>query len=383
MGSCSSCEAYDQVDAMKLFYSEIVEPFFKERTDGKVEAKELLQMVQKAVKSGRRPAAEVATMFLTSTSVHQGAQMLNAYNVFEELCRLCVLKREQSAICFIRSSWLHEQLAEARPQNAVMEEDWARAVGGCRDGRRGNEVTPLWQAADDGLAATAQLLLLGGGGGPGGVELTQQGRMTAPRLSSRRQHGADMNKLSSDMQAPINIAADRGHVAVVRVLLVTGADTAIKDKWGDDPLASARKYEPPRGCSALDAVRIFFASMSRCDVELIFAFVAPMFLKFRAETTGNLCTSFEAAKNLDSHVQRKASRSHDIEDTARTRRSNAHASCLSSVAALASNETLGGVDVAPCVVHCQLAPNQDCCSCPETMNFIVFEKRRMAGFRAD
>ena len=141
MGSCSSCEGYDQVDATKLFHSEIVEPLFKERTDGKVEAKELLQMVQKAVKSGRRPAAEVATMFLTSTSVHQGPQKLNAYNV-EELCRLCVLKLEQSAICFIRSSWLHDQLAEARPQNAVMEEDWALVVGGCRDGRRGNEVTP-------------------------------------------------------------------------------------------------------------------------------------------------------------------------------------------------------------------------------------------------
>ena len=40
---------------------------------------------------------------------------------------------------------------------------------------------------------------------------------------------------------PIKIAADNGHVAVVRVLLVTGADTAIKDKWGDDPLAIARK----------------------------------------------------------------------------------------------------------------------------------------------
>ena len=48
-----------------------------------------------------------------------------------------------------------------------MEEDWALVVGGCRDGRRGNEVTPLWQAADDGLVETAQLLLgfVGGRGG--------------------------------------------------------------------------------------------------------------------------------------------------------------------------------------------------------------------------
>ena len=46
--------------------------------------------------------------------------------------------------------------------------DRALVVGGCRDGRRGNEVTPLWQAADDGLVETAQLLLLGGVGGRGG-----------------------------------------------------------------------------------------------------------------------------------------------------------------------------------------------------------------------
>ena len=44
-------------------------------------------------------------------------------------------------------------------------------------------------------------------------------------------------KLSSDMQAQSRSL--RGHVAVVRVLLVTGANTAIKDKWGDDPLAYA------------------------------------------------------------------------------------------------------------------------------------------------
>ena len=63
------------------------------------------------MKSGRRPAAEVTSMFWT---FHQGAEKLNAYNDFEELPRLCVLGREQSAICFIRSSWLQEQLAEAR-----------------------------------------------------------------------------------------------------------------------------------------------------------------------------------------------------------------------------------------------------------------------------
>ena len=45
--------------------------------------------------------------------VHQ-RQTVNSYSDFEELSRLCVLGREQSAICLVRSSWLQEQLAEAR-----------------------------------------------------------------------------------------------------------------------------------------------------------------------------------------------------------------------------------------------------------------------------
>ena len=74
-------------------------------------------------------------------------------------------------------------------------------------------MTPLWQAADDGLAATAQRLLLGGGGGPGGVEVdtarkndgsaplfqaTTQGFVEMERVLLER--GADTKKLSSDMQ---------------------------------------------------------------------------------------------------------------------------------------------------------------------------------------
>ena len=47
------------------------------------------------------------------------------------------------------------------------------------------------------------------------------------------------------------------------------------------------------------------------------------------------------------------------------------------VASLASTETLGGVHVVRCVVRCQLAPNQGFCACSKTVNFIVFEKRRM------
>ena len=44
--------------------------------------------------------------------VHQ-RQTVNSYSDFEELSRLCVLGREQSAICLVQSSWLHTQLAEA------------------------------------------------------------------------------------------------------------------------------------------------------------------------------------------------------------------------------------------------------------------------------
>ena len=54
---------------------------------------------------------------------------------------------------------------------------------------------------------------------------------------------AYINQVNDNSVTPIDIAADQGHVAVVRVLLETGADTTIKDMWGDDPLASARKKD--------------------------------------------------------------------------------------------------------------------------------------------
>ena len=50
----------------------------------------------------------------------------------------------------------------------------------------------------------------------------------------------DVDKVNKNSQTPINIAADRGKVEVVRFLLSKGADCTIKDKWGDAPLASAK-----------------------------------------------------------------------------------------------------------------------------------------------
>ena len=51
---------------------------------------------------------------------------------------------------------------------------------------------------------------------------------------------AEVNKVNGNNQTPINIAAYKGHLGVVRFLLSKGADCTIKDQWGDTPLASAR-----------------------------------------------------------------------------------------------------------------------------------------------
>ena len=89
----------------------------------------------------------------------------------------------------------------------------------------------------------------------------------APHLFSRRrlkgvvdvarvllERGADTKKLSSDMQAPTKIAADNGHVAVVRVLLVTGAERR--------PTGLRAEEGPPRGGSDLDTVSILSVPVS-------------------------------------------------------------------------------------------------------------------------
>ena len=196
-----------------------------------------------------------------------------------KLKRLNVCDTQLDATAFVAERQRVLQL----PFIVVMEEDGAPVVGGCRVGRYGDEHTPLWRAANNGLVETAQRQLLGGGGGVRGVEVdrarkdtgttplfqaTDQGFVEVARvliehcanvnkfrhdsgtpLLMAAQEGsveiiklliksrADINQANDNLTTPIYIAADKGHVAVVRVLLETGADTTIKDKWGYDPLA--------------------------------------------------------------------------------------------------------------------------------------------------
>ena len=112
------------------------------------------------------------------------------------------------------TAFITERLRQ--PQNAVMEEDVAPVVGGCRVGRHGTEQTPLWHAADDGQGETAQRLLLGGGGSVRGVEVdrAQKDTGTTPLLQATTQgfvevarvlleHGADVNKSKHDGSTPL------------------------------------------------------------------------------------------------------------------------------------------------------------------------------------
>ena len=67
----------------------------------------------------------------------------------------------------------------------------------------------------------------------------QQGHEGVVRLLVEEAN-AEVNKVNGKNQTPINIAAYKGHLGVVRFLLSKGADCTIKDQWGDTPLASAR-----------------------------------------------------------------------------------------------------------------------------------------------
>ena len=51
---------------------------------------------------------------------------------------------------------------------------------------------------------------------------------------------AEVNMANMTNQTPINIAAYKGHLKVVRFIVSKRADFTIKDKRGDTPLASAQ-----------------------------------------------------------------------------------------------------------------------------------------------
>ena len=51
---------------------------------------------------------------------------------------------------------------------------------------------------------------------------------------------ADVDKVDKKNRTPINMAAYKGRLEVVQILLGKGADCTIKDKWGDTPLGAAK-----------------------------------------------------------------------------------------------------------------------------------------------
>ena len=63
--------------------------------------------------------------------------------------------------------------------------------------------------------------------------------MVISALSWQQKKWRSSSSLKNQNQSAVNIAADGGHLAVVKVLLEKDADTSIKDDWGDTPLASA------------------------------------------------------------------------------------------------------------------------------------------------
>ena len=54
--------------------------------------------------------------------------------------------------------------------------------------------------------------------------------------------GIEPNRADAKKQTPVNMAAYKGHLEVVRLLLSRpGLDITTEDKWGNAPEASARK----------------------------------------------------------------------------------------------------------------------------------------------
>ena len=109
--------------------------------------------------------------------------------------------------------------------------------------------TPVFRAAQQGFAEVARVLIKNRADVNTSrhdswtplLEAPQKGFVEMTELLIKNR--AYINQVNDNSVTPINIAADCGHVAVVRVLMETGADITIKDMWGDDPLASARKKD--------------------------------------------------------------------------------------------------------------------------------------------
>ena len=135
-------------------------------------------------------------------------------------------------------------------------------VGGCKVGRRGNEVTPLWRAANYGQVQTARRLLEGTADRRG-VEVdrarTDNGATPLIQAAFQQfagvaeillQHRADANQVRSDGSTPLLFAAQKGSVEVTQLLLVHGAEVNQANKVKRTPLHLASLYghcPPPSG----------------------------------------------------------------------------------------------------------------------------------------
>ena len=138
----------------------------------------------------------------------------------------------------------HRQRSSKRRQRAldaeVRTDGGALVVGGCRVGRYGRELTPLWRAANYGQVQTARRLLAGVGGVE--VDRATANGMGTPLLQASDQGFVDMatlllehravpDKSSVDGMTPLLFAAQKGFVEVAKVLLEHRADP---DKSRDD-----------------------------------------------------------------------------------------------------------------------------------------------------
>ena len=132
-----------------------------------------------------------------------------------------------------------------------LEVEGVVAAGACRIGRTGDEVTPLWRAANYGQAYTARRLLEGTADRRG-VEVdratTDDGTTPLIQAAWQRfpevakvllQHRADANKARNDGTTPLTFAASRGSVEVAQVLLESRAEVNKKNMKKQTPLHSA------------------------------------------------------------------------------------------------------------------------------------------------
>jgi hypothetical protein len=140
-------------------------------------------------------------------------------------------------------------LAASNGQEAVVKKLLGVEGVDVNRGHPTNGVTPLWEACHKGHEGVVRLLLAHAAtevnqartdvGSTPLFIACQEGHESVARMLLEVGH-ADVNKVNAKNRTPINVAAFKGRLAVVRLLLKKSANTRIKDTWGDSPLASAK-----------------------------------------------------------------------------------------------------------------------------------------------